>query len=60
MISKKQLTLTLDKFPEYFTLEDLIDKAILLDKIEKGNLQSEKGETLSEMELEIEMQKWFK
>lgn len=42
------------------TIEDLIDKAILLDKIEKGNLQSEKGETLSEIELEIEMEKWFK
>lgn len=60
MITKKQLTLTLEQFPEKFTLEEFIDKVILLDKIEKGNQQSENGETITEVELETEMQKWFK
>jgi len=60
MIIKKQLTLTLEQFPDEFTLEELIDKVILLDKIERGNLQSENNEVLNEEELENEMQKWFK
>ncbi|HQW12705.1 MAG TPA: hypothetical protein PK076_11200 [Saprospiraceae bacterium] len=60
MITKKQLTLTLEQFPDEFTLEELIDKVILLDKIEKGNKQSERNEVLNEEELENEMQKWFK
>jgi hypothetical protein len=60
MIIKKQLTLTLEQFPEQFSLEELIDKLILLDKIERGNIQSEKNEVINEEELENEMQKWFK
>jgi hypothetical protein len=60
MIIKKQLTLTLEQFPEKFTLEELIEKVILLDKIERGNQQSVNGETFNEVELETEMLKWFK
>ena len=60
MIIKKQLTLALEQFPEQFSLEELIDKLILLDKIERGNIQSEKNEVIKEEELENEMQKWFK
>jgi hypothetical protein len=60
MIIKKQLTLTLEQFPEQFSLEELIDKLILLDKIERGNIQSENNEVINEEELENEMQKWFK
>ena len=60
MIIKKQVTLTLEQFPEQFSLEELIDKLILLDKIERGNIQSEKNEVIKEEELENEMQKWFK
>ena len=37
-----------------------MDKIILIDKIERGNDQSEKGETFSEEELDIELAKWFK
>jgi hypothetical protein len=60
MIIKKQLTLTLEQFPEQFSLEELIDKLILLDKIERGNIQSENNEVINEEELENEMQRWFK
>ena len=60
MIIKKQLILTLEQFPEQFFLEELIDKLILLDKIERGNIQSENNKVINEEELENEMQKWFK
>ena len=60
MLTKTKLIETLDKFPERFTVDELIDKIILIDKIERGNQQSEQGETISEEELDKEMQKWFK
>ena len=60
MITKKQLTVTLEKLPDEFSLEDLIDKLILLDKIERAEQESERGETITESELEKEIEKWFK
>jgi hypothetical protein len=60
MIKKSQLKETIEGFPEEFTLEELVDKLILLDKIEKGNRDSIEGRTVSEKELEEEMKKWFK
>ena len=38
MLTKKKLKETIDKFPERFTVDELIDKIILIDKIDKGNL----------------------
>jgi len=60
MLNKKQLIETLDQLPEEILLDDLIDELILLDKIERGNKQSENGEIITEDELEKEMEKWFK
>ena len=60
MIKKNQLKETIESFPDEFTLEELVDKLILLDKIEKGNRDSIEGNTVSEAELEEEMKKWFK
>lgn len=60
MIKKNQLKETIESFPEEFTLEELVDRLILLDKIEKGNRDSLEDNTLSEVELEEEMKKWFK
>ena len=60
MITKAKLIETIDKFPETFSIDELIEKAILIDKIERGDEQSKKGNTISEEELEKEMQKWFK
>jgi hypothetical protein len=59
MIKKNQLIEIIESFPEEFTLEELVDKLILLDKIEKGNSDSIEDNTLSEVELEEEMKKWF-
>ena len=60
MITKAKLIETIDKFPDTFSIDELIEKAILIDKIERGDEQSKNGNTISEEELEKEMQKWFK
>ncbi len=55
MITKTQLKQSIDNLPEKFTLDQLMDTVILIDKIERGNKQSESGETFSEEELDVEM-----
>jgi predicted transcriptional regulator len=60
MLTKTKLREQIEKFPEEFSLDDLIDRLILIDKIERGNKQSENGEVISEEELDKEIEKWFK
>ena len=59
MISKSQLKQCIEFLPESFTLNELIKRLALISKIDLGNEQSEKGETLSESEVDEEMKKWF-
>lgn len=60
MISKEKLKKSISDFPEEFSIEDLIERLILIEKIELGNKQSLNGEVISEDELEEEMTKRFK
>ncbi|HEU0228434.1 MAG TPA: hypothetical protein VFQ86_11895 [Arachidicoccus soli] len=59
MITKEKLKLTLLQLPDQFTIDELIEHLILIDKIERGNKQSENGETISEEKLDREIAKWF-
>jgi hypothetical protein len=60
MISKEKLKKSISDFPEEFSIEDLIERLILIEKTELGNKQSLNGEVISEDELEEEMTKRFK
>lgn len=60
MITKAKLKEQIDSFPEQFSIDDLIERLILIEKIEKGKIQSEKDEILSENEFDKEINKWFK
>lgn len=51
MISKEKLKKSLEEMPEEFSIEEFIDKAILLDKIERGNQQSIQNKVISEEQL---------
>lgn len=59
MITKTKLKEQIDSFPEQFSLDELIERLILMEKIEKGKTQSEKDEIISESELDKEMNKWI-
>lgn len=59
MITKTKLKEQIDSFPEQFSIDDLIERLILVEKIEKGKIQSENDEILSESEFDKEMNKWF-
>ncbi|MCK9271628.1 MAG: hypothetical protein RBR47_11160 [Bacteroidales bacterium] len=59
MLSKSNLKEQIEKLPEEFSTDDLIERLILIDKIETGNSQSENGEVISEKGLENEIKEWF-
>ena len=59
MISKSQLKQCIESLPESFTLNELMERLVLISKIDLGNEQSEKGETLSDSEVDEEVKKWF-
>ena len=43
-----------------FSVDDFVDKLILVEKTERGIRRSINGEVISEDELDIEIEKWFK
>ncbi len=59
MLTKEKLIKQIDKLPEEFSIDELVEKLILIEKIETGNEQSEKGEVISEYEIDNEIEKWF-
>lgn len=59
MLTKEKLKTAIDTFPEKFSLDELLDKLVLLDKIERGDMQANEGDVMSDEELEKEMEKWF-
>ena len=60
MITKEKLQDTINKLPDAIELDDLIEKLILLDKIDKGNNQSLLNDVVTEEELDKTIQQWFK
>jgi hypothetical protein len=60
MISKEKLLKSLEEMPEKINIDDLLDKILLIQKIEEGLLQSEQGQVTSHESFKNEMAQWFK
>ncbi|MCF8371990.1 MAG: hypothetical protein K9H64_10230 [Bacteroidales bacterium] len=60
MITKEKLKSHISKFPDVLSIDELIDRLVFVDKLEKRIEQSNNNETISEQDLEKEMQEWFK
>lgn len=59
MMRKTKVKEQLEHLPEEFSLEELIERLILIEKIENGLAQSKNGQVASESELDDEIDKWF-
>lgn len=59
MITKTALKKHIEKFPEEFTVDELIERIIFIEKLEKRIKKSDENDTMSEKNLENEMNKWF-
>lgn len=60
MLTRSLVTKQLEKLPEEFTLDDLVEQLILVQKIEKGLKDSDENKVISEEDLDNEIEKWFK
>jgi flagellar biosynthesis chaperone FliJ len=61
MISKAKLKQHIDTFPEdEISIDELIERLIFIEKLERRVDASERGETISEKQAEKEMRSWFK
>jgi hypothetical protein len=60
MLDKKKVLQTIKDLPETFSAEEIIERIILLQKVEIGLEQSRKGETLTTSEAKTRLKKWLK
>ena len=60
MLTKTKVLETVKDLPNEFSLEDLMEKLIVLDKIEIGLQQVKDGKIMSTSELKQRLGKWLK
>ena len=60
MITKTALKKHIEKFPEEFTIDELIERILLIEKLEKRIQKSNENDVVNEQELENKMKQWFK
>lgn len=58
-LTKEKLMATISELPETFSMEDLFERLIFLQKIELGLEQSEKGQVVSTEEARKRLTKWL-
>jgi predicted transcriptional regulator len=59
MLTKIQVLKAIKQLPDNFSIDEMVDKMILIEKIEIGLAQSERGEVISDESLDKEISKWF-
>ena len=60
MLTKKRVLESIKDLPETFSADELIDRIILLQKIEIGLKQSAAGQTHSTAQAKLKLKKWLK
>jgi Zn-dependent alcohol dehydrogenase len=50
----------LNKLPETFTIDELIDRLIFIEKVEEGLDQSKEGKVISNEDVKDIIEKWSK
>ncbi len=60
MLTRSNVIKTISNLPEIFSIDELVDRMILLDKIEKGIQDANNGNVISENELDKLIEEWSK
>ena len=58
MITKARLHKQIESLPEKLEVEELIEQLLLIDKIDSRIIESDNNETITEEELDKEIQGW--
>ena len=60
MLTKEKIKITIDSLPDNFTIEDIIEELIVLDKIDQGLNDVKEGKVYSTEEAKKRLDKWLK
>jgi hypothetical protein len=60
MLTKNNVIKTITQLPDNFSIDELVDKMILLDKIEKGIQDADKGKVIEDEALDKQIEEWLK
>jgi predicted transcriptional regulator len=58
MLTKEKLKKTINSLPESFTIDELIDQLIFIEKVEEGLQQSDDGKVISNEEVRQIIDRW--
>ena len=59
MLTKEQIIDSMKQLPDTFSLEDVIERILLLEKIENGIQQSNEGKVIPDSELDNYLPGWL-
>ncbi len=60
MLTREEVLKSVNELPNKFSFEEILDRLLLLDKIEIGLEQSNAGNTVSTDEAKESLSKWLK
>ncbi|MGO4708739.1 hypothetical protein AB4Y90_06390 [Chryseobacterium sp. 2TAF14] len=58
-ITKEKLHKHIDEFPDEISIDEVIEKLIMIEKLETRMKESDENDTISEDDLKKEMRQWF-
>ena len=60
MLTKDSVIKSIDKLPDSFTIDELIDKLVFMEKVQKGLDESNSGQAISGDQARLKLSKWLK
>lgn len=60
MLTKDKVQKTIERLPDEFTVDQLVEELVLLNKIEEGLKDVEEGRVYSTDQVKQELKKWLK
>jgi predicted transcriptional regulator len=59
MLTKEKVKKTIDRLPDSFTVDQVVEELVVLDKIEKGLKEVEEGKVYSTQQVQDQLKKWL-
>ena len=60
MLTKDKVKKTLDRLPDKFTVDQIVEELVVLNKIEEGLKDIEEGKIYTTTQVKQELKKWLK